>query len=47
MQRRIERAGFDLERLFGMGVDGLADAVAVLRPPAKGLQDDEVERALQ
>ena len=47
MQGRIERAGLDLEQIVGLGADGLADAVAVLRAPLQDSEDEHVERALQ
>ena len=47
MQRRIERAGFDLEQIVRLRADRLADAVAVLRAPLQGPQDQHVERALK
>src|SRR5690349_24544165 len=47
MQRGVEGAGLDLERLGRLGADRLADRVAVLRPPLQRLKDQHVERALQ
>ena len=46
VERRIERAVIDLQRILGAGADGDADAVAVLRPPLERPQDQHVERAL-
>ena len=47
VQRGVEGTGVDLEGLAGVRADGLGDAVAVARPPLEGLQDEQVERALQ
>ncbi len=47
VQRRIQRAGVDLQPLAGVETDGLADAVAVPRSGLQRLEDEEVERALQ
>src|SRR6266542_133645 len=47
MQRRVQRPGFKLEHLTRSGPDRLTDAVAVLRPPAKGLEDEHVQRSLE
>jgi len=47
VQGGIEGAGVDLEDVVGVGFDGLADAVAVAGAPAEGLQDQEVESALE
>ena len=47
VQRGIEGAGFDLEQVVGLRADGLADAVAVLRPPLEGPEDEHVEGALE
>ena len=47
MQRRIQRAGVYLQHFAGAVANGLADAVAVLRPPLQGLQNQQIERALQ
>src|SRR5262249_2681996 len=47
MEGGVERAGFDPEELVRLRADGLADAVAVLRPPLEGPQDQHVERALE
>src|SRR2546430_1478358 len=43
----IERPRFHLQHVVGIGADHLRDAVAVARPPAQGLENDEVERALE
>ena len=47
VQRRVERAGVDLERLARMRADRLGDAVAVPRPPLQSLQNQQVECPLQ
>ena len=47
VQRRIERAGLDLEQIVGLGADRLADAMAVLRPPLERSENQHVERALE
>ncbi len=47
MQGGVERPRLHLERILGVGIDRVADAVAMLRAPAQRLQDDEVERSLQ
>ena len=47
MQRGIDRARVDLEDAASRGVDHLHEAVAVARAPAKRLEDDEVEGALE
>ena len=47
VQRRVERAGFDIKQIVGLGADGLADAVPVLRAPLQGPQDEHVEGALE
>src|SRR5262249_49255475 len=47
VKRRIQRAGFDPEQVLGLRADRLADAVAVLRPPLEGPQDEHVEGALE
>ena len=47
VERGIERAGFDLQQIVGLRADRLADAVAVLRAPLQGPQDQHVEGALE
>src|SRR5262245_55809577 len=47
VQRGIEGAGLDLEEVVGLRADRLADAVAVLRAPLKGPEDQHVERSLE
>src|ERR1041385_7991295 len=46
MQRRIQRAGLNLEDVARPRPDGLGDAVAVLRSPAQRLQDQHVQSPL-
>src|SRR5215472_18884216 len=47
MQRRVKRAGIDLEYLAGVGPNCLTDSVSVLWPPLKRLENEQVERPLQ
>src|SRR5690348_12217096 len=47
MQRGVERAGVHLQHVLRASADHLRDPVAVARTPAQGLQDDEIERALE
>ena len=47
MRRWIQGPGIHLEQVAGIGANRLAGAVAVLRAPEKGLQNKEIERALQ
>src|SRR5450759_157279 len=47
VQRRVERSRFHLEHLGGLRANGLADAIAVLRPPFEGAQNQHPERPLQ
>jgi glucose-fructose oxidoreductase len=47
VEGRVEGAGFNLQKLAGMRADGITDAVAVLRTPEQGLQDEQVEGALE
>ena len=47
VERRIERAGLDLEQLTRAAANRLADAIAVLRPPLERLENQQVERPLQ
>ena len=47
MQRGIERPGVRPQDVAGAGADGLADSIAMPRPPLQGLEDEQVKRALQ
>ena len=47
VQRRIERAGLDLQQVFRGPLNVLGDGVAVGRSGEQRAQDQEVERALQ
>src|SRR5262249_38292947 len=47
VQGGVERPGVDLQDVARARLDGLGDAVAVLRPPAEGFEDQEIERALE
>ncbi len=47
VERGVERTGFDLEQAVGLRADRLADAVAVLRAPLQGPEDEHVEGALE
>src|SRR5690242_4353937 len=47
MKRGVERAGVHLKDVSRVSANRLADAIAVLRAPAKRLQDEQVERALE
>ena len=46
MQRRIERAVLDLQRVLGPDADRLSNAVAMLGAPLEHLKDEQVEGAL-
>jgi len=43
----IERAGFDLEELFGSALDMSGDGVTVRRAVDEGAENQDVERALE
>jgi hypothetical protein len=45
LQRRIERAGLDLQHVGRLGADRLGNRIAVLRPPPQDPQDQHVEGA--
>ena len=47
VERRVERALLDFQYVVGELVQAHGDAVAVVRPGAEALQDEQVERALQ
>ena len=47
VERGVERALLDLESLVGGLADPRRDGVAVARTPGEGLEDEEVERALE
>jgi hypothetical protein len=47
MQRRIERAGLDLQQIVRLRADRLADAVTMARAPLQGPKNKHVERALK
>src|SRR5689334_5135427 len=47
VERRLERARLDAQQVVRVGADHLREAIAVARPPAQGLEDDEVERTLE
>lgn len=47
VERRIQGPGIDLEDVARVGLDHLRETEAVLRSAAQGLEDDEVEGALE
>ncbi len=47
MERGVERPGLNLQDLARAPMNGLADSVAVLRPPLQGLENEHVQRPLQ
>ena len=47
VQRRVERAGLDLQEVVGLLADHLANAVAVLRAPLEGPEHEHVKGALE
>ena len=46
-ERRIERAFLHLQHFIGAEMDGLRDGVSVHRAALEGVQDQQIERALQ
>src|SRR5262249_7033719 len=47
MERRIQRSGLDLEQIFRSPLDVLGNRMAVSRSFKQGVEDEQVERALQ
>ena len=47
VERRIERAVFDLQNVVGGEVNPFGHAEPVHRPPREGLEDHDIERALK
>ena len=47
MERRVQRAGFDLQQVFGGPPNVFGDGVAVARSWQQGAQDQQIERAAQ
>jgi hypothetical protein len=47
VEGRVEGSGFHLQDVPGIRADRLGDAVAVPRPPLQGLEDEQVEGALE
>jgi len=47
VQRRIERALFEVENAFGAGFDGLGDGVAVGRALSEGFEDQSWQRPFE
>src|SRR5215831_17695897 len=47
VERRVERAGFDLEEAVRLRTNGLTDAVTVAGTPLQGPEDEHVEGALE
>ena len=47
MERRVERAVLHLEHVLGLALDRVGDRVAVGRPDAQRLQNQQVERPLE
>src|SRR5688500_2990821 len=47
MQRRIERAGLDLQQIIRLRADRLTNAVAMVRSPLQGSKNEHVEGSLE
>ena len=47
MERGIEGAGLNTKRLAGVRTNAMGDRITMLRAPLQGLQEKQVQRALQ
>src|SRR5688500_5871032 len=47
MQRRVQRAFLDEQRILGGLLDPFGDRIAMLRAPAQGLEDEQLEAAAE